>query len=65
MTRWRYEVLRVEPGGVLGNKMDVGELREMLNRKGAEGWELVSAFDTNYGEGATHEVILLLKRPAE
>jgi hypothetical protein len=63
MTRWEYEVLKLEPGGLLGDKMDDDEMKELLNRLGADGWELVSAFDTNYGEGATREVIMLLKRP--
>ena len=64
MLRWEYEALRVEPGGILGERMDLDELRALLNQKGAHGWELVSAFDTNYGEGATREVVLLLKRKA-
>jgi hypothetical protein len=63
MSGWEYEVLKLEPGGLLGDKMDVEEMREILNSKGRQGWELVGGFDTNYGEGATREVILLLKRP--
>lgn len=63
--RWEYETLKVHPGGLLGGKIDVEDLAEVLNSRGRDGWELVSAFDTNYGNGASREVILVLKRPLD
>ena len=37
---------------------------DRLNELGAEGWELVSVFDTNNG-GSTLEVVAVLKRPLQ
>lgn len=34
-----------------------------LNRLGWDGWELVSAFDTNSANGGTRHVVAVLKRP--
>jgi hypothetical protein len=64
MTRWEYETVKLEPGGFFGGKVDVDELRATLRDLGRKGWELVSAFDTNFGQGTTRELILILKRPA-
>jgi hypothetical protein len=51
-------------GVVLGGKIDGQKLNNRLNELGAEGWELVSVFDTNMLEGKTRDVIAILKRPA-
>jgi hypothetical protein len=61
--RWEYEVLKLEPGGVLGGKVDVDELKSYLNQLGQQGWELVNSFETNILRGRSREVILILKRP--
>lgn len=63
MTLWEYQTLKVEPGGWLGGKVDTDDLRDRLNRLGLEGWEMVSAFDTAFGQGGSREVIVVLKRP--
>jgi hypothetical protein len=44
---------------------DVGEdeITATLNRLGRDGWELVSAFDTNDVRGQTRVVVCILKRP--
>lgn len=63
MAGWEYQTLKVEPGGWLGGKVDVDELRERLNALGRQGWELVSALDTAYGQGGSREVVAILKRP--
>ncbi|HEY0020971.1 MAG TPA: DUF4177 domain-containing protein [Longimicrobium sp.] len=65
MAGWEYQTLKVEPGGWLGGKVDIDELRDRLNALGREGWELVSALDTAYGQGqgGTREIIAILKRP--
>ena len=36
---------------------------EILNTFGDDGWELVSAVDTNIGKGSSDEIVLFLKRP--
>jgi hypothetical protein len=61
--RWEYEVLKLEPGGVLGGKVDVDELKSYLNQLGQQGWELANSFETNILRGRSREVILILKRP--
>jgi hypothetical protein len=63
MTKWEYQTLKVEPGGWFGGKVDTDDLRAEMNRMGAEGWELVSAFDTASGQGASREVVAIFKRP--
>jgi hypothetical protein len=34
-----------------------------FNRLGRDGWELVSIFDTNAGDGTTRWIIATFKRP--
>ena len=65
---WEYEVVVIgaESPGLLnltGGQVDGGELRRQMNRLGGQGWELVTAIDTNYVNGATRQVMLLFKRP--
>ncbi|KAA3612916.1 MAG: DUF4177 domain-containing protein [Planctomycetota bacterium] len=60
--KWEYQSLRLDPGGFLGGKVNQQELDDSMNRMGERGWELVAAFDTNQGQGATRHIILLFKR---
>ncbi len=62
---WEYAVLKALPGGFFGGKVDIDELAKELNRMGAQGWELTSTFDTNYGQGGSREVVLVMKRQGE
>lgn len=50
-------------GRLAGGKVDTDELRAELNRMGQEGWELVNAFRTASGHGASREVVAIFKRP--
>lgn len=63
ITRWEYFTLKLLPGGWFGGKMDQDEMQASLNQFGAQGWELVSCFDTSAGQGASREVIFVFKRP--
>ena len=47
----------------VGGLFDAHLFSNELNRLGWDGWELVSTFDTNMGQGATRFVIAVLKRP--
>jgi hypothetical protein len=47
----------------LGGKLDGERFNNHLNGLGAEGWELVSVFDTNFIQGGTRDVVAVLKRP--
>ena len=62
--KWEYiTVMFAATDWWLGGKLDGEKFNERLNRLGGEGWELVSVFDTNYTQGATRDVVAVLKRP--
>jgi hypothetical protein len=63
MVTWEYKTLKQATGGFVGGKLDVEELDAVLNKYGSAGWEVVSAFDTNQSNGASRDVIVILKRP--
>ncbi|WP_374585314.1 DUF4177 domain-containing protein [Pseudoduganella sp.] len=43
--------------------MDTKDFEAQLNQLGAQGWELVSVFDTNMAaHGATREIVAVFKR---
>jgi hypothetical protein len=62
--RWEYQTFKIQPKGLMGGKTDLDDLRNSLNQAGAQGWELVSSFETNLGHGRTREVVFVFKRPA-
>ncbi len=47
----------------VGSKLDHQAFNRKLNEYGARGWELVNAFDMNWKEGVTFEVVAVFKRP--
>ena len=61
--KWEYTVLKVQPGGLLGGKIDVAELTSDLNAYGAEQWEIAGTFETTLGQGRSREAIIIFKRP--
>lgn len=61
-TQWEYRTVALTAGGFLGGLLDRPKFEELLNSLGRDGWELVNAFDTNYGQGATRDVIAVFKR---
>ena len=60
--KWEYMTVLASASGWLGGKIDAQAITNRLNELGREGWELVSAFDTNMYEGLTRDVVLILKR---
>lgn len=64
--KWEYKVIKLDAAGPWINqgKVDEAVLETEMNRLGSQGWELVSAFDTNRGGGSTRDVIAVFKRPA-
>lgn len=62
--KWEYQTIKFNVFGWLGPKVDPSRLDSTLNTLGASGWELVSVFDVNVGEGATSSIIAIFKRPA-
>jgi hypothetical protein len=61
---WEYIAQALNVAGVftMGN-VDPKLLNETLNWYGAQGWELVSTFDTAANTGGTRTVVLIFKRP--
>jgi hypothetical protein len=62
MQTWEYKTIKVQTKGILGGILDVNEFEGLLNQFGAQGWELVSTFDTNQVEGVSREAIAVFKR---
>jgi Domain of unknown function (DUF4177) len=64
--KWEYmTVMFMATGFWLGGKLDGEAFNKKLNELGAEGWELVSVFDTNMLHGQTRDVVAIFKRPGK
>ncbi|QIF05601.1 DUF4177 domain-containing protein [Roseimicrobium sp. ORNL1] len=63
MTRWEYKTIKLAATGFLGGLLDTAAFENVLNGLGWDGWELVSAFDTNQSGGVTRDVVAVFKRP--
>lgn len=61
--RWEYRLALVNTDGLFGPDVNVHEIEEYLNARGAEGWELVSVVDITRGQGTTTALLAILKRP--
>lgn len=62
MEKWEYKTLKYETKGLFGGKVVEGELEEQFNRLGAQGWELVTSFDTSIYQGQSRDIIAIFKR---
>lgn len=63
MQKWEYHTLKLETTGwFAGGKLDDAKLNEHMNKLGLQGWELVSAFDTNQAYGQSKDVVAIFKR---
>ena len=63
--RWEYKTLEIDVAGFFGPNVKPEALDAELNAHGADGWELVSAFDVNRGHGRTSAIVALFKRPRD
>lgn len=59
--KWEYNSVRI---GAQGSKIDWTIFDDVLTRRGADGWELVST-ETLHAQGATSILLLCFKRPLE
>ena len=60
---WEYKTIKFNSKGFLGGVVDIPTFGAALNDLGAQGWELVSVFDTNtIDDDATQEIVATLKR---
>lgn len=64
MQRWEYKTIKVDAKGILGGVVDMAAFDALLNDLGAQGWNLVSTFDTNMIHGASREIVAVFKREA-
>lgn len=62
--KWEYKTIKVDAKGILGGVFDMGAFDALLNGLGAQGWNLVSTFDTNMINGASREIVAVFKREA-
>ncbi len=62
MEKWEYKTVTFEAKGFMGGTLDTDNFDEKLNEQGRQGWEVVSCFDTNYAQGGTRYVYVLMKR---
>ena len=61
--QWEYKSLVIDASGWFGPNVEPEALDRALDASGADGWELVSAFDINTGHGRTTGIVALFKRP--
>ncbi len=62
MEKWEFKSVKFETKGFLGGKLELNDFDNRLNELGQQGWELVSTFTTNQGQGYTRDVIGTFKR---
>ena len=63
--KWEYKTLRLSISGFLEPNVDTAEIDSALSKLGRDGWELVSALDTNAGYGASVHLVAIFKRPRD
>jgi len=61
--QWEYFVMTLADTTWMGGVVDAADTSAKLNALGAQGWELVSAFDTAQGRGGSRTYVYVLKRP--
>jgi len=60
--RWEYKTAKLQVQSFWGVNYNPEETDAIFDEWGAEGWELVSAFDINEGYGSSKEVVFIFKR---
>ncbi|MBI1248636.1 DUF4177 domain-containing protein [bacterium] len=65
--KWEYKTLKISTsfGFFSGTDFNSDELADLLNKEGADGWELVSVFDIGDAGGESKFVVAILKRPTD
>jgi hypothetical protein len=65
MKRFEYHVFKIGAKRgwfTAGGEMDTTAIDRHINELGSDGWELTTAFDTNWHQGFTRDVIMIFKR---
>ena len=60
--KWEYKTIKLAATGFLGGKFNETTLDAFMNDLGRQGWELVSALDTNKSWRETRDVVVIFKR---
>ena len=61
--KWEYKTIKLDTTKYfVASVFEEGKLDQIMNQMGAEGWELVTAFDTNVGSGQTKDIVAIFKR---
>ena len=60
--KWEYKTLKLGASGFWGGKVDENEMEQYMNQLGQQGWELVTAVDTNKAYGETRDIFVIFKR---
>lgn len=66
MIQYEYKILAADARGGFfsgGGRVNFEALQDELNRLGKLGWEMVASTNINRYEGATRDVMIILKRP--
>ncbi len=61
MNAWQYKIINIRSENY---RLDPNAA-EQMNRLGQEGWELVSITSVNFKSGATDNIAMVFKRPAQ
>ncbi|MBT5613124.1 MAG: DUF4177 domain-containing protein [Lentisphaerae bacterium] len=62
---WEYRTIKIDAKGwFVGGKVDEQSLDQSMNDLGRDGWELVTALDTNTEGGASRHILAIFKRHA-
>ena len=62
MGRWEYKTIKFGLKGFVGGILEIEDFDYELNKLGEQGWELVSCFTSNAGQGYSRDVIAVFKR---
>jgi hypothetical protein len=65
MQKWKHKMVKLPTKGLFGGKVDEERIQLVLDRMGAEGYELVSAADTAQSYGSSKYLLLFFKKPLE
>lgn len=62
MERWEYKTIKFGLKGFVGGILEIEDFDYEMNKLGEQGWELVSCFTSNAGQGYSRDVIAVFKR---
>lgn len=61
---WEHKSVLAKGAGVFSGKLKTDDIEAVLQREGADGWELVTAMQASNVSAKLPGILLLFKRPA-